>query len=151
MPVGATLGAVELGVGIYNAHKQASTAKDISQNQQATANANAQRIQQSGQQANAYAQQWQQAANQGAAPYISLGQGALTQLGGRLGVKPTASPPQPWQPVNLNGNSYGSMFGGGQAQPQMDMVTLRAPNGQTKQVPRADAQKYVQAGATVVG
>lgn len=96
-----------------------------------------------------------------AAPYLSLGQMAVGRLPNLAASGPTMGPPRPFstQPNATAGAPLGQM---GQptapTQPPMGvagqppaMVMVQAPTGETRQVPYAQAQQFVQRGAKIVG
>jgi len=75
--------------------------------------------------------------NQGKyAPYIQGGTGAFGQLTAGLGLPAYQAPPQAAPPPQQGGGG---------------MVTLQAPNGQTRQVPQAQAGHFVSLGAKILG
>lgn len=75
-------------------------------------------------------------------PYRAAGQGATQTISHLLGLPAVTVAPPPPPPAYL------SPSGGNQGS---GMVTLRAPNGQTKQVPQAQADYYLSKGAQKVG
>jgi hypothetical protein len=81
-----------------------------------------------------------------AQPYLSLGQMAVGRLPGFVSPGPvTFAGNAQSQPQPMSG------MGGGMGAVGQSLVTVQAPTGETKQVPMAVAQHYVQAGAKIVG
>lgn len=132
MPVGAIIGAGALSAGatVYSASKQSSAAKDAAATQKDyndKALAAAQESQ--AYQRNAYNQYLNRLQ-----PYTQAYSGSMSKLASLLGqTQPTAGAMSAQMPAASSA-----------------MVTLRAPNGMTKQVPSSQAQHYISRGATQV-
>lgn len=124
------------GAGVYGAHKAASAAQGAAKTQSQAANAAAARTQAATQQALSMSSMLNQQGQEGLEPYAALGRGAGAALGHGLGL-PSQPPPQ----------TMAGMLP--QAQPRM--ITIQAPNGQTKQLPENVARAFIQQGAKVVG
>lgn len=116
---------------------------------------------------------WQQG-QQNMAPWLSMGSQALGALGQGMGLSGGGGAPRfspgggsamprtlggpvsvssQGQPGGVSGTSggmtLGSMGQGGYSAPEM--VMMRAPNGQTRPVPKAMVNHYATQGAVVVG
>lgn len=79
------------------------------------------------------------------APYRAAGQGATQTISHLLGLPDVTIAPPPPAPAYLSPSTSTSAPQG------TGLVTLRAPNGQTKQVPQAQADYYLSKGAQKVG
>lgn len=155
--------ALALGAGtalnLFGAKKASDASKKASQQQMAA-----------GQKAFDYEQQMLGKQEAAAKPYMQLGQQSLGMLGlGKTFAPPNLNPygPQPGvanQAGGYSGNplpktsastspgayTMGQM-GQQAASPQSGgMVTVQAPNGQTRQMPREQAQFFVQKGARIL-
>ena len=107
--------------------------------------------------AQAFNQQVFNTQQQALAPYQAAGQDALSRLTAMRNTQPLAQQAQGY----VNAARYGQMpaqspwpTGPQMQQPQGGgggMVTVRAPTGETQQVPQAMAQQLVQRGAQIVG
>lgn len=122
-----------------------------------------------GQQALAYEREMLGKQEAAAKPYMQLGQQSVGMLGGgKAFAPPNLNPYGPQPGVANQAGGYSSVpipktsastspgaYTMGQlgqtAQTGTDeMVTVRAPNGQTRQMPRSMAQQFVAKGATIV-
>jgi hypothetical protein len=162
--------ATIIGVGgsaaiqAYGAHKASKAAKEAAATQSASAD-----------QALALQKQMYDQTRQDLAPYRETGNTALSSLSSFLGLPantpsptvPAATPPAGLAPqagappshqlpqlqTPVGGQPYGPGHGyvaAPPSQPGSVLVMLRAPNGQTKQVPADQVDYYVSRGATKV-
>lgn len=131
LPIALVAGsAIAGGAELYGAHKQAQAAEDAA-NTQKDYNDKALAAAQESQayQRNAYNQYLNRLQ-----PYTQAYSGSMSKLASLLGqTQPTAGAMSAQMPAASSA-----------------MVTLRAPNGMTKQVPSSQAQHYISRGATQV-
>lgn len=148
----ATVAAIGAGTSIASAKIQSNAAKNAAKTQTEAAN-------------KSLAFQQQQFANQQAAfqPYQQAGARANAQLS-NLASRPTpqfvpggqqqafgAPQGQLGMPQGMPPQPVSRPMGGAMPPPQGRMVMVQAPTGETQQMPEAEAQRAVQAGARVIG
>lgn len=108
-----------------------------------------------GNQALAVQQQQYQHGLQIMSPYLQGGN-AFANLGGRVTNQPMTGA----APTSPSPTTVGALSSFGQGRPptmtgplsgQPDLVTVQAPTGETRQMPRQQAQPYLARGAQIVG
>jgi hypothetical protein len=87
-------------------------------------------------------------------PYVDLSNRSMGKLADMLGV-PGGGPQMPPQmtnraPASVNPMNLSAFSGGAQTTPEADTVTLQAPTGEMRKVPRGMVQQYVSRGARVI-
>lgn len=156
--------AASAGSQIYGAKKAANAARQAGQIQADASNRAADLQAQAQQESLAFLRDESQYNRQQQAPYRAIGKGAISTLSNLTGV-----------PMDYSGQDYPSssqtsqpgkgLTLGNMGQPSTQpvarmpmspqggggMVTVRAPTGQTGQIPQDQLQRALQMGATVVG
>ncbi len=140
---GVAIGATA-GTSIYSATKQAGSASEAAKLQksstdQALAYEKERDAYARSTEANRYGAMMSQTA-----PFVSAGQGATGAMSRFLGLPAPASAPAPNQAMGGGAQGMGVQPGGA-------MITMRAPDGTTKQVPADQENHWVQKGAQRVG
>jgi hypothetical protein len=128
------LGGASLVTGAIGAHKAASASKEAAKQQAASA-----------QQALAVQQQMYQQTRGDLAPYRQYGAGALAAGHQLMGLPTPAAEPAMMPLSQVIGQRPTPT---GTAVPRGSLVLLRAPNGQTQQVPADQVDHYLARGAT---
>lgn len=159
MPAAIAVPLIGAGISgatsLVGAHMASNASKNAAKTQADAAKQGMQYAQQTTNQALPFYNQALAQSQQNLSPYVSMGPAALSSLGQMNG--PTGQPLVPQGSLSL-----GQLGQPQQAPPQMSpmggppamggrMVTLRAPNGQQRQVPASMVDHFVKQGATVIG